>query len=234
MIHEHRFDSREQMLDQLYRVVISSLQRDLDKRRSASLLLSGGSTPGPLYERLSQAELDWSHVFVALVDERWVDADHQASNERLLKQTLLQGPASACDFTAMKNTAASPFDGEDSCNTDYSDIPRPYSLTLLGMGGDGHTASLFPHAQGLQAALESTQCCAAIEARRSSVTGDYLQRMTLTPWAILQSQKVILLITGADKWAVYQQARLQENVLETPVSLFLQQDQVDVDVYWAP
>ncbi len=234
MINEYRFSSRETLLDALYQDIESSLAQDLADHERVSLLLSGGSTPGPLYKRLSAVDLDWSRVSVSLVDERWVESDHSASNERLLRQTLLQNVAAKASFTRMKNSAQTPFMGEGQCQTQCDNLPEPYSVCLLGMGPDGHTASLFPHAKGLPQALDSQQLCAAIEASASEVTGEYVERMSLTPKAILRAKKLILLITGEDKWQVYQRARSAADVMATPVSVFLQQSDVDVDVYWAP
>jgi len=234
MINEYRFSSRETLLEALYQDIESSLAQDLADHERVSLLLSGGSTPGPLYKRLSAVDLDWSRVSIGLVDERWVESDHSASNERLLRQTLLQNFAAKASFTRMKNSAQTPFMGEGQCQTQCDDLPEPYSVCLLGMGPDGHTASLFPHAKGLSQALDSQQLCAAIEANASEVTGEYVERMSLTPKAILRAKKLILLITGEDKWQVYQRARSATDVMATPVSVFLQQSGVDVDVYWAP
>lgn len=234
MINEHRFESREALLDALYGEVLTCLETDLQQSGQATALLSGGSTPGPLYERLSQAELDWTNVHVALVDERWVVPDHEASNEKLLRQTLMQHNAAECQFTGMKNAANTPFEGQSICNAHYGQLPAPYSVCLLGMGGDGHTASLFPHAEGLAEALNSEQACAGILAKRSEVSGENLQRMTMTPHALLNSRKIVLLITGEDKWDVYRRACKSDDISSMPVSVFLQQTDVDIDVYWAP
>ncbi len=234
MIHEYRFESRQKLLDALYKDVETTLIEDLSEHDKVSLLLSGGSTPGPLYERLSTVDLEWSRVSVGLVDERWVDADHDASNERLLRKTLLKNFAEAASFQGMKNSSETPFAGEVECQTQCATLPAPYSLCLLGMGPDGHTASLFPYAKGLDQALDSDQLCAAIEATPSAVTGEHVERMTLTPKTILNASKVILLITGEDKWQVYCDARKTSDVMAAPVSLFLQQGAVDIEVYWAP
>ncbi|HKJ51595.1 MAG TPA: 6-phosphogluconolactonase [Gammaproteobacteria bacterium] len=231
---EHRFESREDLLDALYPAVVAELEKSLAEQSSATLLLSGGSTPAPLYRQLAGADLDWANIDVALVDERWVETDDDASNERLLRETLLRERAAKARFTGMKNDAASADAGADACNRDYARLPAPYSLCMLGMGADGHTASLFPNARGLDRALASECHCAAIHAQRSEVTGDNLERMTMTPWAILQARKLILLISGDDKWRVYLQARQNGASAALPVSLFIAQDRVPVEVYWAP
>ncbi len=234
MIREYRFDSRQQLLDSLYESVREAMQKDLAENPSVTMMLSGGSTPGPLYQRLSQAELEWSRVQVTLVDERWVEPSHEASNQRLIEQTLLQNSAAKAKFLAMKNSAETPFAGEVECQAQCATLPAPYSVCLLGMGPDGHTASLFPKARGLDRALASTDLCAAIEAKPSKVTGEFVQRMSLTPSAILKAKKIVLLITGDDKWSVYQQAKSISDVTEMPVAAILQQVDVDLDVYWAP
>ena len=229
----HRFDTRDALFGTLRDVVVADIERALLHRGTASLLLSGGSTPAPLYRDLAEAELDWSRVQVALVDERWVAPDDAASNERLLRESLLTGRAAEARLTAMKNAAASALEGVETCNLAYAKLPLPHTVCLLGMGPDGHTASLFPHAEGLAAALAAHQHCAAIHAQRSAVTGELVERMTLTPWSILQSERLLLLITGADKWEVLQQAAASDDALRTPISHFLHQPR-NLEVYWAP
>jgi len=233
-IIEHKFNDRAELIEALYQVLASDLQQALDRQSSATLLLSGGSTPAPLYRQLSKADLNWNEINVALVDERWVDADSAASNERLLRETMLINLAQSANFTGMKNDHQTPFDGEAECNTRYAALPSPWTICLLGMGPDSHTASLFPNAEGLSTALASNHHCAAIRANKSEVTGDNLERMTMTPWSILQSQRLILLITGDDKWEVYQQACETGASADKPISLFLHQDSVPFEVYWAP
>lgn len=231
---EHRFEDRESLLDGLYPEVIGELEKSLARQSTTTLLVSGGSTPAPLYRRLSGADLDWTNIDIALVDERWVKADDAASNERMLHETLLRDRAARARFTGMKNDAPTPAAGADACNREYARLSAPYALCLLGMGPDGHTASLFPNARGLGQALASKRHCEAIRAQRSEVTGDNLERMTMTPWAILQARKLILLISGDDKWQVYRRARQNGASADLPVSLFIDQDRVPLEVYWAP
>jgi 6-phosphogluconolactonase len=231
-IQASQFDSREAMFDALYALFIKDIETALQRKGSASLLLSGGSTPAPLYHRLSKAAVDWNRVHVALVDERWVDPDDDASNEHLLAESLLVNQAAAAQFIGMKNNSGSPFEGADACNLDYADLPMPHSICLLGMGPDGHTASLFPRAQGLDEAFAAQQHCAPIRAHQSAVTGPLVERMTMTPWSILQSERLILLITGTDKWEVLQRAAACDDATLMPISRFIDAA-TPLEVYWA-
>ncbi len=233
-VTEHRFDSQDALIAALQETVASRLATALAENPGATLLVSGGRSPAPLYRGLSQVALDWERVDVALVDERWVDRDHAASNERLVRETLLQEQAAAAGFTGMKNNHPTPFTGEAECNRAYAALRTPFDLALLGMGPDGHTASLFPGARGLDEALDKQLHCAAIRARRSDVTGEYLDRMTMTPWSLLQCKMLLLMITGEEKWRVYQQARQNGADPALPISLFVNQDRAPLAVYWAP
>ena len=104
------------------------------------------------------------------------------------------------------------------------------------MGPDGHTASLFPSAAGLQTALDTgkPELCAPIIANKSEVTGELVERMSLTLRGLLASRHIVLPILGDDKLSVYQQAKVAQDVNDSPVSALLQQSEVPVSVYWSP
>ena len=233
-IREHRFEDAARMTAALRSSIIDDLETALEQRPRATLLVSGGSTPSDLYRSLSEAALDWQRIDIALVDERWVDPRHAASNEHMVRETLLAGAAAKARFTGMKNDHPSPTAGEAQCNRAYESLQRPFDAVVLGMGLDGHFASLFPGAEGFEDALGTHSHCAAIHARRSEVTGENLERMTLTPWSLSQSRHLYLLIRGEDKWRVYDSARQNGANHDCPISLLLATEGITLEIYWSP
>lgn len=234
MLEEKLFENREALLAALQEDCVAALQAGLDEREQASFLVSGGSSPAPLYQRLSQIALDWQHIHVALVDERWVEPGHAKSNQTFVEKNLLQHQAATAPFIAMKNSAASAAAGLAECEKTYQTLPAPFDLTILGMGPDGHTASLFPEADGLDEALATDDLCAPINAHQSEVTGEYTERMTLSLAGILHSRRLVLLITGEEKLQALRAAQEGDDVRTMPVRAVLQQNRVPVTLYWAP
>ncbi len=236
MISEHFFPDRNSLVAALGASCETLLGDAIKEKQRATLLVSGGSTPQPLYQQLSRADLDWSAIDIALVDERWVGADHSASNAAFIHKQLLQNKAANAHFTPMKTPANTATMGQVHCEQQYQQLSRPFDVTILGMGLDGHTASLFPHAQGLDKAMDtnSDQLCATINAEPSAVTGEFTERMSLTLAALLQSRQLHLLITGEEKLSVYRRALENPDSRLMPISALLQQQQTPVLVYWAP
>lgn len=236
MVTEHLFKNRQEMVAALQQECVTALTSAIEERGEATFMVSGGSTPEPLYQSLSNVDLDWGAVYIALVDERWVDFDHDKSNEAFTVKHLIQNQAVIANVIGMKNTAETALEGLSDCETAYQQLAQPFDVTILGMGSDGHTASLFPHAQGLEAALnpDSTQLCAAITAHQSEVTGAITERMTLSLAGLLRSKTLVLLITGDEKLAVLRKAQAGTDVNEMPVRAVLQQQKVPVHIYWAP
>lgn len=234
MLVENRFDSRDALIEALREHCEERLAMGVDKTGRASFLVSGGSTPKPLYEALSSSDLPWNFIDVALVDERWVDEDHPASNTAFVHTNLLKNAAAHANFVAMKNSSATALDGLAECEDAYQGIGDHFDVCILGMGNDGHTASLFPHAEGLEAGLSGDMRCCAITAKRSEVTGDNVERMSLSVAGILEAKEIILLITGEEKWQTWEAAKSDGAVEDMPIRALLRQTQKPVSVYWAP
>jgi len=197
-------------------------------RGVATIAVSGGRSPRPVLEALARQPLDWTKLIVTLVDERWVEPVSADSNERLVRETLLQGPAAQARFVPMKNGATDAYAGQVEAEPAFAALPWPLDVVLLGMGDDGHTASLFPDAAELADGLSSP-------ARTIAVTPPAAphQRLSLTARAILDSRHIFLQIGGAEKRAVYARALAGGAVEELPVRLALCQDGVPVEVWIA-
>ena len=152
--------------------IAASLSQAVAQRSLASLVVSGGNSPLELFQALSVRPLDWSHVCVALADERWVDPTEAGSNEKLVRDVLLHGAAAAARFAGLKNAAPSPELGAVSAWETFARVPRPFDVTVLGMGDDGHTASLFPALAELaqRARIRARRPAASQCGRRPSLT----------------------------------------------------------------
>ena len=224
-----RFDDRDTLTTKLGDAIASDLRAAITARSTASLVVSGGSTPRPLFEYLSRQDLAWDRVRVTLADERWVPPDHEDSNERLVRRSLLVRAAAAAALIGHKTPDATPEEGREACEQALAAIPRPFDVVVLGMGGDGHTASLFPDAPELAAGLdlETPRTCLAVRPPAAPHP-----RMSLTLPAILDSRRLVLHLTGASKWQVYQRALNHGPAEKLPIRAVLGSGRVEV--WWAP
>ncbi|MFI3247466.1 MAG: 6-phosphogluconolactonase [Ferrimonas sp.] len=222
------FEQSEQLIAQLATKIADLLQAGIDQRGRASLVVSGGSTPLPLFRHLSAIGIEWSAVNITLADERWLPADDAESNERLVRQHLLQDKAASAHFTGLVTMHSSPTDGLALATEKLAHIHGPFDVVILGMGNDGHTASLFPCAEALQQGLTTSARLLAVQP-----TSAPHARISMSLQALLDSRQIFLHITGEDKKAVLEQALAGRNADEMPIRAILNQHHTPVDVYWS-
>lgn len=209
------------------------LHQAIAERGHAVLAVSGGRSPVPLFQALRAQPLDWSRVSITLVDERCVPPDHPDSNTALVREHLLQQGAAAASFVPWFDTLPDTLDDAalqalaEAANHRLARQPWPWDLAILGMGEDGHTASLFPHAGGLRQALHASGPVAWTRPLNAPHA-----RLTLTLPALLATRELVLPLIGPAKLRVYQQARLSEDDT-LPISLVLHQHQTPVQVWLA-
>lgn len=229
-LEQRVFENRDALTDKLISEISSRLSKAIAKNGKAALAVSGGRTPIDLFKGLSEVELDWSKVVITLVDERWVDPSDEASNERLVREHLLTGKAAKAEFIGHKSEFETPFEAEATLNDALARLPESITVTILGMGEDGHTASFFPGADALSSAIDpdnSKDCC-GIEPKTAPNS-----RMTLTLQRILRSDWIVLHLTGDGKQTTLKAALADGPAESMPVRSVLRQNRVPVSVYWA-
>jgi 6-phosphogluconolactonase len=228
-----RFPDAADMYRDLADDIVARLTAGVAARGAASFVASGGTTPGDLFDILAERDAPWDRVFVTLSDERWVPPTADASNEKLIRSRLLRAKASGARLVPMKTDQAHPRDAETVVSAAISAMPRPFDVTLLGMGNDGHTASMFPGSDGLALALDtkSPLLVRGIHPANLDKTGE---RMSLTLRALLDSRLIVILIRGDTKLEAYRAALAGNDVHAMPVRAVLQQSAAPVQVYWAP
>jgi 6-phosphogluconolactonase len=209
--------------------VVGSLSAAIADGGRGRLVVTGGRSPGRVYDRLSQAPLDWGQVDVTLSDERFVPPEHPASNQALVAARLLTGQGAAAHFIPLWREAPDAAACAAAAEAEIAAL-APFHATLLGMGPDGHVASLIPGALGLEAAMDPDggRMCLGFD---QAIGDPPLPRITLTLAALLQSKSIFILIAGVEKRRVVERALAGA---ELPVAALLTQDRVPVRVLWTP
>ena len=211
--------------------IADDLRSALRDRGAATLLLAGGSTPAPMFRLLAQADLDWSRVIIGQVDERFVSPDSPLSNGRMIAETLLTGPAAAARFVPLWSDAADLAAAADAADAVMAALPRPWDVVLLGMGDDGHFASLFPGSPQLVAGLsrDTDRLCLAVAPHDPAPKEP---RLSLTLNALLDTRHILLMIRGEKKRVVIEAAHAGNTAL--PIHAVLAQTRTPVSTLWSP
>ena len=182
--------------------VAAVLRSAVAERGGATLVVSGGSTPLPMFQRLAQeSDVPWSKVQVTLADERAVPPDHADSNEGFVHKNLLTGTAAVASFVSMLPAGLPSLDRLDEVSGRIDAMGSPFDVVLLGMGGDGHTASLFPDAPELEDAMASTTSVVALNPPSVSQA-----RLSLSASRLIDTRHLWLHISGASKAQVLETA----------------------------
>jgi 6-phosphogluconolactonase len=230
-VHFLSYQSAEQWAWASAVILAGELRRALEQRPRARLLLSGGSTPGPVYEALSRAPLDWQRIDVALVDERWLRPDDPDSNSHLVRSTLLHDKAANARFETLTRPGRSI---EEAVATANLHANQATDAVVLGMGDDGHTASLFPGLRGLDQLLASAKAYVSVDATGCPGAGPWPRRISLTPAGLAPSRMRLLLIRGEHKRRVFERAMDGTDPLELPIRLAFTTPGARLRVHWCP
>jgi 6-phosphogluconolactonase len=217
------YADRDMAIMNIAHAITSDLRRYLLRHDSILFAVPGGSTPGPVFDAMTSVDIDWDRVRVILTDERWVPEGHERSNAGLVRARLLQGHAERATFVPFFREGLS---AEDAAKAMSEDLARelPISVLMLGMGTDMHTASLFPGAPGLEAAMarDASVLCAV------APPGQPEARITFSAPALSGAMDKHLVIFGEDKKAAIERAQTL-SALEAPVGAVMKEG----TVHWA-
>ncbi len=228
-LHEFRNDDQWSWAAAV--AITAALRRDLQELPRARLLVSGGGTPAPVFRALSQAPLEWDRVDIGLVDERWLLPEDPDSNAHLVREHLLRGHAASARFEPLTRPGRGIEAAVAHANLLAS---QPAGVVLLGMGGDGHCASLFPRMRGLRDALDNPSAYVAVDASGCPGAGPWLRRISLTPAGLVPAHTRLLLLRGDDKREVFERALEGSDPIEMPVRIAFQAPGAKLQVYWGP
>jgi 6-phosphogluconolactonase len=205
---------------------VEALRSGIDARGRASLIGTGGRSPHGAYDRLTRSSIDWSRVTVSLSDDRFVPPDDPASNERLIRERLLVGRAAAARFLPLRFDVPSPEASAALAEPALAAL-APYDMLLLGMGEDGHVASLIPGSPMLAAGMDpaGTRFVLGVPA---GVGTPPLARITLTLPALASARATLIMISGDRKREIVSRER------GLPVHALLEQAKGPVRVLWTP
>lgn len=227
----HAFGNGADLAEAMADRVAAQLAEGIAARGRASIAVSGGTTPGRFFDALSTRPIDWDKVDVTLVDERFVPQDNPRSNHALVAERLLRNGAAAAQFLPLYHAAADAEEAACQASQHAGALAQPFDVVILGMGGDGHTASFFPGGNHLSEALdlETESPILTMEAEGAGET-----RLTFSFRRLQDARLLILHIEGQSKRDVLARAEAGGSEAEMPVRAVLFRAATEAEIYWAP
>lgn len=226
----HTFKERKELDEALADKVASLLEQAISTKGRASIAVSGGSTPKGFFLALSQKSLAWEKVTITLADERWVEASSDASNTTLVKENLLINKASKAKFFELKLAGELNASAISQLNTAAEADLLPLDVLILGMGEDGHTASIFPCSEQINDALNLENKNQVIKVIPKTAPHE---RISFTYRSLIESHQIFLHICGQSKKDVLALANSHSDITKMPIRAFLNHSNIEAQIYWA-
>lgn len=233
----HEGADQQGLADNLAGELVAKMSFAIATKGSVVLALSGGSTPKPLFQALSEYQLDWSKVIITLVDERWVDELHELSNAGFMRTFLLDSLPDDVRFVPLYKAANSVDESLKGVLDNYCAVtdsspssPRPFDIVVLGMGNDGHTASFFPDASNVEDLVDINSPAQLLSCNSPSTQ---VARVTWSLPILLNADFLVLHITGESKKKVFEQACQAGPISELPIRSVIFQNRSELHVYHA-
>jgi 6-phosphogluconolactonase len=224
------FSNPDALADSLAARVSDALTQQLHSGGAATMAVSGGSTPVKFFETLAKMPLDWKHVTITLVDDRWVPDSSRRSNAALVRRHLLRHAAAEAHFLPLVTQHETPEAGRDTVEATIAALSLPLTVAILGLGTDGHTASLFPGGDRLAEAL-APPAGRLVETMHSAAADE--PRITLTLPVLLQAENLFLHIEGETKRHVLETASRPGPAEAMPIRAILARDPPPA-IFWCP
>ncbi len=230
----HECRSQEAFVCALTYHLAASLAKDVATKGNCLFGVSGGSTPLPIYDKLSELTLPWHGITAVLADERFVPPGHDASNETAIKDSLCRAKAEELRLIGLYAKQETAEQAAKTADEKLKDLECCFDTVLLGMGGDGHTASIFPGATELEAALDLSNE-RKVMALVPAIMPEHAPhpRMTLTMSELSKAKRLVLALTGTGKKEVLDQALAGASPTEFPVAALFKDGMPPIDIFWS-
>ena len=215
----NKFDSKEEAVKKLRKEIVDALRKENEESRHSTLLLSGGSTPGPLYKDLNENYDAFSKTTIGLVDERFVPTTSEHSNERLVRDLF----SNSNNIVGMVHNETDHVDNIVIAREHYKVFCEKLDVVVLGMGADGHTASLFPDDPNSDLVMEIDED----NLFNTNAPSLPMRRITCSKSLLTKAKRIFLLIFGEEKLRI-----LTNNELNLPIHKLLR-ERKDIEIYYA-
>ncbi len=225
----HSFSDATLLHGDLVKQITHILECAIKQRGHAYLVVSGGKTPIDLFKILSQTKIQWEKVTITLTDERCVALEDKDRNERLVKHYLLQHEADKAQFISLFDEHINITESVQKTSSLLASLPT-FDIVILGMGEDGHTASLFPCSKELKYGLSDSATAVFLATPQTASH----QRVSLSKNRLLNSHVIFLHLIGPKKRSVFNQALAEYDPLSMPIRAFLNNQSTNMHVMYAP